>query len=44
MCARVSATTQDELAARGFGGAPIPSLNYAAPLGLYVVRNRLPSP
>lgn len=44
MCARVAATTQDELTARGFGGAPIPSLNFAAPLGLYVVRNRLPTP
>jgi hypothetical protein len=40
-CARVAATTQDELGARGFGGAAIPSLNYAAPLGLYIVRPRL---
>ena len=44
MCARVAVTTQDEVTGRGFGGAAIPSLNYAAPLGLYVVRNRLPSP
>ncbi len=44
MCARVAATTQDELTGRGFGGATIPSLNYALPLGLYVVRNRLSSP
>jgi Carboxypeptidase regulatory-like domain/TonB-dependent Receptor Plug Domain len=44
MCARVAATTQDELTGRGFGGAAVPSLNYAVPLGLYVVRNRLPGP
>ncbi|HZY99596.1 MAG TPA: TonB-dependent receptor [Candidatus Baltobacteraceae bacterium] len=43
-CARVAATAQDELATRGFGGAGIPSLNYAAPLGLYIVRPRLPTP
>jgi hypothetical protein len=42
-CARVAATTPDEIAGRGFGGAAIPSLNYTPPLGLYVMRPRLPN-
>jgi hypothetical protein len=42
-CSRVAAATQDEIAARGFGAAPIPSLNYAPPLGLYLLRPKVPN-
>jgi hypothetical protein len=43
MCGRVAAATSDELAQRGFDGAPVPALNYAPALGLYLVRpNRQP--
>ncbi|MBV8117035.1 MAG: hypothetical protein JOZ01_03615 [Candidatus Eremiobacteraeota bacterium] len=42
-CGHVSATTADELKQRGFDGKAIPELNYAAPLGLYLIRPRPPS-
>jgi hypothetical protein len=37
-CGRVSATTMQELAQRGFDGKIVPELNYAPSLGLYLVR------
>ena len=42
-CGRIAAATQDELTQRGFGGAPVPALNFAAPLGLYVIRPNRPA-
>jgi hypothetical protein len=44
VCGRVAATTPDELAQRGLGGKPVPELNYAASLGLYLVRTPRPQP
>jgi hypothetical protein len=41
MCGRVATATSDELTQRGFDAKPIPALNYARPLGLYLLR-RLP--
>jgi hypothetical protein len=38
VCGRIAATTPSELATRGFDGKPIPELNYAPSLGLYLVR------
>ncbi len=38
ICGRVAATNPDELAQHGFDGKPVPELNYAAPLGLYLIR------
>jgi hypothetical protein len=45
-CAHVSVGTAEELAARGYGGEPPPSLMYAPALGLYVERRepRVPQP
>ena len=46
-CGRIAATTPDELAHRGFDGKPIPELNYAPSLGIYLMRpapRRSPSP
>ncbi len=46
-CGRIAATTPQELSQRGFDGKPIPELNYAPSLGLYLVRpapRRSPSP
>jgi len=48
-CGHISATTPDEIKNRGFDGKPVPELNYAAPLGLYLLRptprpNAAPSP
>jgi hypothetical protein len=40
-CGRVSSATTDELKARGFDGKTIPELNFAPPLGIYLIR---PSP
>jgi hypothetical protein len=37
-CGRIAATTTDELAQRGFDGKPVPELNYAPSLGLYLIR------
>ncbi|HZY97268.1 MAG TPA: TonB-dependent receptor [Candidatus Cybelea sp.] len=37
-CSRVAATTDDELGQRGFAGQRVPALNYAASLGLYLIR------
>jgi hypothetical protein len=37
-CGRVAAATADQLAQRGFDGKAVPALNYAPPLGLYIVR------
>ncbi len=37
-CGHVSAATADELSARGLSGKPVPELNYAQPLGLYLIR------
>lgn len=41
-CARVAASTSDELQQRGFDGVMIPGLNYAQPLGLYIIRPQRP--
>jgi len=38
VCGRIAATTTDELTARGFAGKPVPALNYAPSLGIYLVR------
>ncbi len=46
-CGRVAATTTEELSQRGFDGKPIPELNYAPSLGVYLVRpqpRRTPAP
>ena len=37
-CGRVAAATADDIKARGFDAKPVPELNYAAALGLYLVR------
>jgi hypothetical protein len=37
-CGRIAAATPDDLAKRGFEGKPIPELNYAPSLGLYLMR------
>jgi len=37
-CGRVAATTADDLAKLGFDGKPVPELNYAPSLGLYLIR------
>lgn len=37
-CGHVAATTTDEISGHGFGGAPVPALNYVPSLGLYIVR------
>ncbi|HEY8309401.1 MAG TPA: hypothetical protein VIG47_02540, partial [Gemmatimonadaceae bacterium] len=38
MCGRVAAAAPDDLLARGYDGYLPPEMNYAKPLGLYVVR------
>jgi TonB-dependent Receptor Plug Domain/Carboxypeptidase regulatory-like domain len=38
LCARIAATTNDELAQRGFAGQPVPTLNYTPSLGIYLIR------
>ncbi|MGA8576743.1 MAG: hypothetical protein WB609_13785, partial [Candidatus Cybelea sp.] len=38
VCGRVSATTTEELAQRGFDGKIVPELNYTPSLGLYLIR------
>jgi hypothetical protein len=43
-CGHVSATTADELKTRNFDGKPVPELNYAPPLGLYLLRPNPPGP
>jgi hypothetical protein len=44
-CGHVAGTTLDELAQRGFAGKLVPELNYAASLGIYLVRRtRSPIP
>ncbi len=42
-CARISAGSQQDIAATGLGAAPLPSLNFAPALGLYIER-RQPQP
>jgi hypothetical protein len=42
-CGKVAAATPDELAQRGFGGEPVPALNYAPSLGLYIIRPNSPA-
>jgi hypothetical protein len=37
-CGRIAAPTPDDLSKRGFDGKPIPALNYAPSLGLYLLR------
>ncbi len=37
-CGRVAGATADDIKARGFDAKTVPELNYAAPLGLYLVR------
>lgn len=47
VCGRVAATTTDELAQHGLDGKIVPELNYAQPLGLYLIRpapRRSPAP
>ncbi|HXW50711.1 MAG TPA: TonB-dependent receptor [Candidatus Acidoferrales bacterium] len=41
-CARISAGSQQDLAATQLGGARLPSVNFAPALGLYIVRNAPP--
>jgi hypothetical protein len=38
LCGRIAATTDAELASHGFAGKAVPEINYAASLGLYLVR------
>ncbi len=38
VCGRVAATTDDELAQRGFAGKIVPELNFTPSLGLYLIR------
>ena len=42
VCGRVATGTADQLRGRGFGGETLPELNYAASLGLYLVRPARP--
>jgi len=42
-CARISAGSQAEIEATGFGAAPLPALNFSQPLGLYMVRRQPPA-
>lgn len=46
VCGRLAATTNDELAQRGFAGKLVPTLNYAPALGIYLIRpnNRFTNP
>ena len=37
-CGRVAATTVDELSGHGLSGKAVPELNYAQPVGLYLIR------
>ncbi|MGB8521145.1 MAG: hypothetical protein WCD38_13380, partial [Candidatus Tumulicola sp.] len=37
-CGRLAGATADDIKARGFDAMPVPELNYAVPLGLYLVR------
>jgi hypothetical protein len=37
-CGRVAATTAEDLTKLGFDGKPVPELNYAPSLGLYLIR------
>jgi len=37
-CGRIAAATAAELSQRGFDGKPVPELNYATSLGLYLMR------
>ena len=38
-CGRVAVATPDQIKAAGFDGGRLPALNYAARLGLYIIRN-----
>ncbi len=38
ICGRIAATTTDELAAHSLDGKPVPEVNYAPSLGLYLIR------
>ena len=38
VCGRVAAASNDELEQKGYGGVPVPELNYAPSLGLYLIR------
>jgi hypothetical protein len=43
ICGRIAAATTDQLTQRGFDGKPVPELNYAPSLGIYLMRpNRRP--
>ncbi|MHB8146576.1 MAG: carboxypeptidase regulatory-like domain-containing protein [Vulcanimicrobiaceae bacterium] len=42
VCGRIATGTPEQLQQRGFGGQPLPELNYASPLGLYLVRPARP--
>ncbi|MGH7737417.1 MAG: TonB-dependent receptor plug domain-containing protein [Candidatus Tyrphobacter sp.] len=41
VCGRVATATAQELAQRGWAGAPIPALNYSRALGIYLVRREV---
>lgn len=41
-CGHVAATTEAALKAKGWDGAPVPALNYAPPLGIYMMRPQRP--
>jgi TonB-dependent Receptor Plug Domain len=43
ICGRVAATSNDDLAKRGFDGKVVPALNYAPSLGLYLIRPPRPA-
>jgi hypothetical protein len=43
-CARVASATPQDLVAKGWDGMLVPQLNYAKPLGLYLVRPQPPAP
>jgi len=38
LCGRIAASTTDELAKHGLAGKPVPELNYAPSVGLYLIR------
>jgi hypothetical protein len=43
-CGRVAAATPADLVAKGWDGMLVPQLNYAKPLGLYLIRPQPPQP
>jgi hypothetical protein len=43
-CGRVASATAPDIVAKGWDGVLVPDLNYAAPLGLYLIRPQPPQP